>query len=93
MHQIKLKDLLDLDDHQKLADCLTHSTDDPLTVIRFVDKFKELFPAIQMPFYNLEVEANAKLDAEAEFFYAEEERRAEEAEARMIMESKDRRVA
>ncbi|ADD94373.1 hypothetical protein [uncultured phage MedDCM-OCT-S05-C113] len=87
MHQIKLRD------QKKLADCLTHSTDDPLTVIRFIDKFKELFPAIQMPFYYLEVEANAKLDAEATIFYAEEERRAEEAESRMIMESKDRRVA
>ena len=80
MHLIKLKD------QKKLADCLAYSTDDPLTVIRFVDKFKELFPAIQMPFYYLEVEANAKLDAEAEIAFAE-------AEDRGLIEAKDRRVA
>tara|TARA_R110001599_G_scaffold34572_1_gene110738 strand:+ start:598 stop:840 length:243 start_codon:yes stop_codon:yes gene_type:complete len=80
MHLIKLKD------QKKLADCLAHSTDDPLTVIRFVDKFKELFPAIQMPFYYLEVEANAKLDAQAEIALAE-------AEDRGLIEAKDRRVA
>ncbi len=80
MHQIKLED------QKKLADCLIHSTDDPITVIRFVDKFKELFPAIQMPFYYLEVEANAKLDAQAEIALAE-------AEDRGLIAAKDRRVA
>jgi len=80
MHLIKLKD------QKKLADCLAHSTDDPLTVIRFVDKFKELFPAIQMPFYYLEVEANAKLDAQAEIAMIE-------AEDRGLIAAKDRRVA
>ena len=80
MHLIKLKD------QKKLADCLAHSTDDPLTVIRFVDKFKELFPAIQMPFYYLEVEANAKLDAQAEIAMIE-------AEDRELIAAKDRRVA
>ena len=80
MHLIKLKD------QKKLADCLAHSTEDPLTMIRFIDKFKELFPAIQMPFYYLEVEANAKLDAQAEIALAE-------AEDRGLIEAKDRRVA
>ena len=88
MHQIKLND------HEKLADCLTHSTDDPLVVIRFVEKFKELFPnQISKPLNELDVQANNRLDAWADEAHAEEERRAEEAEARMIMEAKDRRVA
>ena len=88
MHQIKLKDLLDLDDHQKLADCLTHSTDDPITVIKFIGQFRNLFGPIKnvSPFFNLEVEANAKLDAEAEIALAE-------AEDRGLIEAKDRRVA
>ncbi len=88
MHQIKLND------HEKLAECLTHSTDDPLVVTRFVEKFKELFPdQISKPFNELEKAANYKLDEWADEFHAEQLQKEEQAEARMLMESKDRRVA
>ena len=82
MHQIKIKD------QKFLADCLAHSTDDPLTVIRFTEKFRELYAHIYTgsPLFQLEVEANAKLDAQAEIAMIE-------AEDRGLIAAKDRRVA
>ena len=83
-------------DQNALVECLTHATDDPLTILKYIEKFKELFPrpfTSDSPFSNIEAHANAKLDAEAEAFHAEEERKAEETEVRMLMESKDRRVS
>jgi len=82
MHQIKIKD------QKFLADCLAHSTDDPLTVIRFIEKFRELYAHIYTgsPLFQLEVEANAKLDAQAEIAMGE-------AYDWALLQSKDRRVS
>lgn len=70
MNQLKIKD------QKILADCLVHATEDPITVIRFVGKFRELYKEIYTgsPLYVLEVEANARIENMADEFKNHEER-------------------